>query len=245
MKFYLGTHEPKDLERSDVEMFLSRSRLIRRKSLVNPICDWALDSGGFSQLRLHGGWTITSSEYVDDLERFSEMSGLMWAAPMDWMCEPFMVKKTGLTVVEHMMNTVDNFNEIRSLRPEVHVIPVLQGWELDDYIQCHKMYEESGVNLSQEPLVGIGSICRRQAGGEIEDIVRHFSDQGLSLHGFGVKIKGMKRYGPYLTSADSMAWSFRARYNREHCSKHKDEPTTAHCGNCITYAHEWRERVIG
>ena len=61
-----------------------------------------------------------------------EIGGLEWAAPMDWMCEPFMLAKTGLTVAEHQARTVANYLELRSLAPELPFVPVLQGWSLDN-----------------------------------------------------------------------------------------------------------------
>jgi hypothetical protein len=56
----------------------------------------ALDSGGFTELRLHGGWRTTAAEYVTVVRRYRDQIGcLEWAAPQDWMCEPFMLAKTG------------------------------------------------------------------------------------------------------------------------------------------------------
>ena len=244
MRFFLGSHVPKHLERTEVDLFISRRTLMKRKSLLNPICEWALDSGGFSELRLNGTWSINAEQYVEELKRYSQMDGLQWAAPQDWMTEPFMIEKTGLSVREHLKRTVDNYLEIQRLDPPVHVIPVLQGWELDDYRECFELYESQGVDLRNEPVVGVGSVCRRQASSEIERIMRYFYSKDLRLHGFGVKTGGLSRYRETLESADSLAWSFSARYGRKHCSIHKENPTTKNCANCLQYALEWRSRLI-
>jgi hypothetical protein len=106
------------------------------------------------------------------------------------------------------------------------------------------MYESRGVNLREEPVVGLGSVCRRQSTLEIEKIVSSFHSKDLRLHGFGVKISGMKRYGEMLESADSMAWSFGARRTQSHCSVHAPAPTTKNCANCLDYALEWRKKVF-
>ena len=45
---------------------------------------------------------------------------LEWAAPMDWMCEPAMLARTGLTVEDHQRRTVANFLELRERGPELH-----------------------------------------------------------------------------------------------------------------------------
>ena len=79
------------------------------------------------------------------------------------MCEPHVVKKTGLTVEKHMRNTVENFLELRSNdRIGKLVIPVIQGYEIEEYLQCIDMYERMGICLEKEKIVGVGSVCRRQ-----------------------------------------------------------------------------------
>jgi hypothetical protein len=55
-----------------------------------------------------------------------------------------------------------------------------------------------------EPLVGIGTMCRRQSSAEVERIMRTFAARELNLHGFGVKITGLDRYAEALSSSDSM-----------------------------------------
>jgi hypothetical protein len=154
---------------------------------------------------------------------------------MDWMCEPSMLAKTGLSVREHQERTVANYLEIRARGP---FIPVLQGWTIDDYHACVGLYESVGVDLKALPLVGVGSVCRRQRTGEIADLMESLHAYGLRLHGFGVKT-GLDSYGQFLTSADSMAWSFRARRSAPlpGC-RHKN------CANCSIYALAWRERLL-
>ena len=91
MIFYLGTHMPSWLEDprfAEVPLFVSRRTLAGRKKLPRAVGPWALDSGGFTELQLHGRWTFSAAEYVADVRRFrDEIGGLMFAAPMDWMCE--------------------------------------------------------------------------------------------------------------------------------------------------------------
>jgi len=243
MEFYLGTHVPVHLERTEVPMFLSRRVLEKRKSPVKSIAPWALDSGGFSELRLNGGWKISPSEYVQTVNRLNETPNLRWAAQQDWMCESVMIEKTGLTVREHQRRTVANFLELRELDCDVPIIPVLQGYTMDEYKECFEMFEVAGVDLRSEPVVGLGSVCRRQNTEDIERIVTCFHSKGLRLHGFGVKIQGLRRYGEMLESSDSLAWSFGARYLQEHCSVCKPKPTTKNCANCLNYALEWRSKI--
>src|SRR4051812_10970209 len=193
----------------DVPLFISHRRLADRHTFPRAITPWALDSGGFSEPSLFGEWRTGVEEYVEAVDLYRVLIGkLQWAAPMDWMCEPFMVDRTGLSVREHQERTVQNYLDLRDRGP---FIPVLQGWTLDDYHRCVGLYESAGVDLRAVPLVGVGSVCRRQSEAEIGWIMRSLADLGLRLHGFGVKQQGLERYADVLVSADSMAWSYRAR----------------------------------
>ena len=57
--FYLGTHHPSWLRKTDVPLFVSRRRLAGLKTLPRARGPWALDSGGFQELILHGEWTVS------------------------------------------------------------------------------------------------------------------------------------------------------------------------------------------
>ena len=239
--FYLGSHMPHWLTTSPVPLFVSHRRLRARRTMPRAQCRWSLDSGGFTELAMFGGWQTTATEYADAIHRYdAEIGSLDWAAPQDWMCEPFMVDRTGLSVTEHQQRTVANLIELRSLVTDVRVVPVLQGWTLDDYHAHAGMYADAGIDLAKESTVGLGSVCRRQATGEIAQIVATMSgDYGLRLHGFGVKGDGIRRYGWMLHSADSMAWSYRGR-------RIKPCPHTgvSSCANCMPHALAWRERAL-
>lgn len=233
MRFYLGAHMVNWLEQIDVPLFVSRRRLEGRKTLPRPLGSWALDSGGFTELSTYGRWLISEDEYVAQVRRyFDGMAGLQWVAPMDWMCEPFVLAKTGLTVKEHQERTVANFLRLRE-ELGLLVIPVLQGWERDDYLRCAEMYQD----LADEPVVGVGSVCRRHNTTEAARIFRALD--GLNLHGFGVKTDGLYVYGDCLVSADSMAWSARGRRSRLRGCTHKN------CANCLRFALRWRDNLLG
>lgn len=237
MKFLLGTHETSWLAKVEVPLFISHRRLKKRRRLPVASCDWALDSGGFTELSLFGGWATATDEYVEAVQRYSEEIGrLLWAAPMDWMCEPLILAKTGLSVREHQLRTVTSYLELRSRGP---FIPVLQGWTPQDYMRCIELYQSAGVNLAEAPVVGIGSVCRRQSTAEIGQIALILHQAGIRSHGFGVKKAGVERYGRLLASADSMAWSYSAR---------RSPPLPgcrhAHCSNCLRYALAWRKELL-
>lgn len=240
MQFYLGAHQPQWLSRTYLPLFVSDARLRGRKTLPRAQAPWALDSGGFSQLFLHTSWPDGAERvYVEHVRRYrDEIGQLEWAAPQDWMCEPFMLAKTGLDLSEHQRRTVVNYLILRSLDSSLPFIPVLQGYERDDYLRCIDLYAQHGVSLSGR--VGIGTICRRQGTREAGAIVRavHAAIPAAALHVFGAKITGLAQYADALGSADSMAWSYHAR-RRPPMQGHSHKS----CANCLPFAASWYEHV--
>lgn len=240
MRFYLGTHEVSWLSKTDVPLFISRRRLAKRKSLPRAIGPWALDSGGFTEVAMYGGWTLSARSYADEVRRYRDEIGRMeWAAPQDWMVEPWVTDKTGLSVEEHQFRTVENLLELRCIAPDLPWVPVLQGWTLGQYEACAQMYAGYGIDLRKEPLVGIGSVCRRQQTQGGREVVERFASQGIRLHAFGLKMGGLREVGYLLASSDSLAWSYAAR-------RREALPGCTHraCANCIHYALRWRERIL-
>jgi hypothetical protein len=146
-----------------------------------------------------------------------------------------------LSVREHQYRTVENVLLLRKMAPDLPIICVLQGWRLADYQRCVDLYRQAGLQLDQEPIVGLGSVCRRQSTEEIGRIADSLPSKGIHLHGFGVKTLGLRKYGRYLASADSMTWSFRGRHIRP-CPHSK--PARASCSNCLTHATKWREKLL-
>ena len=252
MKFYLGTHEPAWLQQTAAPLFVSRIRLERRKTLPRALGPWALDSGGFSELDAAGHWSITPRNYAAFVRRCrDEIGNLEWAAIQDWMCEDRVRAKTKATVEEHQWRTIASYLELQQLAPEVPWVPVLQGWGFWDYHRHLDMYARAGVDLYSLPLVGVGTVCRRQdevSGSLIISGLATKADpngnglipSGLKLHGFGFKLTGLEMAHEHLASADSLAWSYAAR---------KRAPlagcTHPHCNNCIKYALKYRKQVLG
>ena len=242
-ELYLGTHEPRWIGRSPAPLFVSLSRADRfnRKAALG---GWALDSGGFTQLQ-RGGWTMAPGEYIEQVYALADRcAGMRWAAPQDWMVEPSALAATGLSVDEHQRRTVDNYLELRQLDERKLIIPVLQGWAPGEHERCVELYAAAGVELGLEPLVGVGTICRRQATAEIEGIVTRLAAGGLALHGFGVKVTGLRRYASALVSCDSLAWSFRGRSAALHGEPPLCGVVHRSCANCYRWAHLWHERIV-
>lgn len=239
MIFYLGTHRPNWLKTLDIPLFISHRRLTPYKTIPKAKGIWALDSGGFTELSMNGRWETTPRQYIDAVNRYQEAGGLQWVAPQDWMCEPWITAKTGLTVLEHQKRTVDNYLQLREHLGNL-VIPVIQGWNMDDYHRCIQMYADNGINLAEHHTVGLGSVCRRQATTQIGDIISNLTNMyQLKLHGFGVKSGGIRQFGWQLASADSMAWSFAGR-RQYPCPASSNK----NCANCLHHALQWRQNIL-
>jgi hypothetical protein len=240
MKFYLGSHMVNWLSTSEIPLFVSHQRLKKRKKLPRAFTGWALDSGGFTELSKNGRWSISKDDYIAAVRRYQkEIGNLDWAAIQDHMCEPFILKKTGRTISQHQQSTVQSFLDLKSAAPEIPWAPVIQGFEQSDYLRCVELYEAAGVDLRKEPIVGVGSICRRQQTTEAVFILRSLAALGIKLHGFGFKSLGLQRVSSLLVSSDSMAWSFNAR-------KNPTLPGHTHksCANCFQFAQLWRQNLL-
>jgi hypothetical protein len=218
--FYPGLHQPADAQHFALAC-ISIKRLWRRLKAV--LCANVLvDSGAFSELFLHGHYRHGVGEYAAELYRLytAGVVKISAAVAQDYMCEPFILAKTGLTIEEHQRLTIERYDALvveldRLFGGECpfHIMPVLQGFAPQDYVNHIRMY---GNRLKPGMWVGVGSVCKRQ--GDPRAIMRVLQAiatvrPDLLLHGFGVKITSLLHAGvrTLLTTADSMAWSFAAR----------------------------------
>lgn len=267
---FLGCPNVSWLGRDDLAeaaWFVSRNRLTRQTPQSWPQArgTYAIDSAAFTQMQKHGHWTWSAARYLDFLRDVQDRVGgdrMAWAAPMDACCEPSIVDhvaRLGLLaadlgraaprgVVDHLIWTVRNGLELRALaRPGDPFIPfVVQGWTLDDYDVCLRLYEMAGVDLTAEPLVAIGSTCRRNRK-LIDDLsilakVAWLGECGITrVHAFGLKGSAVTVCAHRISSADSMAWSYNARKTRIMVPGH--EGAHGHCGNCPEAALAWWRRM--
>ncbi|MBG0825862.1 hypothetical protein HS048_34835 [Planomonospora sp. ID91781] len=241
-RLYVGAPDPSWLGRFDFPMLVSRARLSRLvRKFPTAITEWMLDSSGYNHIRKHGRWVITAEQYAEEVQFWMEAIGRMVAAaPLDWMCEEDALRQTGKSISAHQELTTANLLRLRELAPAVPWMPVLQGWRRSDYLRHIEMYAAAGIDLTREPRVGVGSICRRQNSISIALLIDELAELGLRLHGFGVKIGGLEMCGEKLMSADSAAWSDHARHQRDKLPG----CTHADCRNCPAYAAVWRDDLI-
>ena len=165
-----------------------------------------------------------------------------FAAIQDWMCEREVLDRTGKSIAEHQILTTRSFLELRDLEPGVPWLPVLQGWEPDHYLSHLDRYDRAGVDLTREPAVGVGSVCRRQDAADAETVMRVLYRLGIKTHGFGFKQGGLLNVGRYMASADSMAWSYAARFRPVRLPECEHPYPT--CEYCDRWALVWRQRLL-
>lgn len=233
MKFYLGLHQPGDAEKIRLPVFVSMARMIGRKAPLKHD-DWIMDSGGFSMISTNGRYTVSEQQYLSCIRNHNPALAFC----QDWMCEPFMLQKTGLTIHEHQRRTVDSYISLHA--QDGRIRPVLQGWHSDDYLRHIEMYDRAGVSLEQ--LYGVGTVCSRNGDpGTILQILATIKAAApkMQLHGFGVKTESLSTCAALLASADSMAWSSRGRRTKvcAWCDKQS-------CANCLEFALLWRRNVL-
>lgn len=212
MKLYVGLHQPSDAQHFDLA-FISVNRVRGRRKPIGARA-WIMDSGAFTEVSAHGHYRHCVDDYAAEINRWAyEGSGLVAAVAQDYMCEPWIVERTGLSVEEHQRLTIERYDALLPLVKGVYVMPVLQGYTVADYLRHIDMY---GDRLPYGAYVGVGSVCKRNVNvGEVEAILLAIKRKrpDLRLHGFGLKATALSSalVRDALYSADSMAWSFAAR----------------------------------
>ncbi len=211
MKFFVGLHQVSDAQHFDAA-FISVNRLRTRKSAF-AVGDWIMDSGAFSTIATHGGYPHPVSEYAEQIRRWKANGTLLAAVSQDYMCEPHMLAKTGLTVAEHQRLTIERYDALVAEKTGIYIMPVLQGYSPKEYRDHVRAY---GDRLKPGMWVGVGSICKRNAHAfaiwRVLDAIKE-ERPDLLLHGFGLKKTSLQEpiVRDLLHTADSMAWSFSAR----------------------------------
>jgi len=227
MKFFVGLHHPADARGFDHAM-VSVNALLTRKSDFHPRGEWMLDSGAFMQIKQHGEFVLSLYDYASAIKRWRRCGNMVAAVSQDYMCESFVLARTGRTVAEHQHATICRYCTLRFLvRDAAYLMPVLQGFEPWEYVAHVRQY---GSMLAPGQWVGVGSVCKRNS--RVEDVERVLlaireERPDLRLHGFGLKITALESsiVRDCLHSADSMAWSYAAR--REGRKKDVNDPAEA------------------
>lgn len=214
VEFYIGLDDL-PMARHFERCCISVNRLRRRVSDF-PVNRWMMDSGAFTEISTYGDYREGVRPYADMIRRWSRVGILEIAVAQDFMCEPWIVKKTGLSVPEHQRRTIERYDALVAEALPVPIMPVIQGFDPADYLRHLDQY---GNRLETGMRVGVGSICKRNGSPfEITNVLARINSArpDLRLHGFGIKKTSLLDPGvrSLLATADSMAWSYHARKNK-------------------------------
>ena len=212
-RFYCGCHQPSDAKRFEYA-FVSINRLRERVGGFK-VFRWVLDSAAFTEVTTHGGHRYSPEQYAEQIRKWRHVGQLDAAVAQDWMCEDPALERTGLTMRDHQRLTVEYYDRLIACDVGgVKIMPVIQGREPDDYRRHVRDY---GSRLDGCDWIGVGSVCKRDSVGEIEEVISAVREEVPSwagLHGFGVKTLAFanQAIADLLETADSQAWSRAARW---------------------------------
>lgn len=181
MTVWLGAPDPCWLEMTERPLFVSHNRLRTRTLSGLPYSStgsrWALDSGGFtvmSRYRRPAGladdgvqvYPDTPEQYARVVFRYlSRIGNLEWASIQDWMCEPQMLARTGLTVAQHQERTVRSYLDLVAVWARVGrglpcpFRPALQGHTPADYV----LRTTRAFVSFKRSRIGVGRVCCGEA----------------------------------------------------------------------------------
>lgn len=230
--FYVGMHQPSGVKHLRNAM-VSINRLEHRKADFDPPeGKWLLDSGSFTRIS-SGRGHMPLLDYASLIERWAAIPGFQAAVSQDYMCEPFILRKTGMTVENHQTLTTRNYIDLRyAVADSTYIMPVIQGFTPDEYARhCWQL----APMLDEGAWIGVGSVCKRNVNpvaisAVLSAILNVRSD--LRLHGFGLKTTSIvcQDIAERIHSADSMSWSFMGRKNGQGA-------------NNPLWAREWADQI--
>lgn len=166
-------------------------------------------SGFYPQFKGH----LPVKKYASIATEMAKQVNLVAIVTQDYMCEPIVLRKRKATVKSQQIKTIRRYDlllkELSSQGNQTYLLPVLQGYEPKEYIDCMRMY---GSRLKPKAWVGVGTICKRNGSPQvILKILQAIKSKrpDLRLHGFGLKIKSLAlpQIQDLLYSADSAAAS--------------------------------------
>ncbi len=186
------------------------------RSLKNPWkidIPFMLDSGAYSVILKYGKYPYSIEEYAKAIEIWKP--DIAWT--MDYPCEPSVQAKGEYTPWKAQEMTIQNQIKLQDLGVKTSM--VVQGWDINDYLENLDIIKEYGLLTER---LGIGSICRRNKEKEIARIIRAIHNnvpRWVKLHAFGIKVSVLQKTDAryFLFSADSSAWAY--QWNFRHVEK--------------------------
>ncbi len=165
-----------------------------------------LDMGGFTALNRWGDYPFT----IGNALNLVALIAPNFYSTLDYPCEPDIARKAVLqTNVERIEATVQNAVEMacwECLVPSATMVPVIQGYTLEEYCRCIDLYAAKGL---VRPYMAVGSMCRQLSNQELHALIpgiyAYACKAGCEyLHFFGLKLSpALRDLSRYIWSRDS------------------------------------------
>lgn len=164
-----------------------------------------LDCGGFNLLNKYEDYPFQVVSYACLIAKLRPH----YYATMDYPCEPEINRSCSLeNNKDRIRETVNNACELAEYESELRgqLVPVIQGYALDEYISCLKLYDKVGMIREY---MAVGSMCRRLSSQELNGLIPeiYYAAKSLGvkrLHFFGLKLSpDLISLSYYIHSRDS------------------------------------------
>ena len=203
MEIYYGVDRKAFADVVQHPMISFRTMRKRKTPIVENGKEWFMDSGAFTYLKNEGKFPFTYGEYLRAVNKFNPT----YYANMDWCCEETVLKSTGLNVLQHIGNTVENGRQLIDFDRKRFVM-VLQGWTPRDYATCIDYCKDYDLITHT---IGIGTICGRTNPKEVYEIlktIKYELPDGCRIHcfGFSINLLKYKELFDRIDSIDTFAW---------------------------------------
>lgn len=200
---------------------------------------WALDNGAFAAIASDAGVpdpaaTVATWRHVLELG-----ARPAWLVAPDCPAHPAALAAGGYTPADAVARTVDGYLLAADAGLPVPVVPVITGDTAATFAACLDAYRAAGV-LEPGRLVAVGALVGRPRQ-LVADVLRLTTAAGVRVHVLGAKGEVLaelrERWTEQVWSADSAAWSYRAR--RGGIRLAPDCPHPGDCRNCLAWAIAW------
>ena len=192
---------------------ISKYFIASRFELPNSVERVILDSGGYSFYMKYGKYPFDLEKYIELVYLIQDQSPLFKVAILDYPCEPKLDRHRPMTNKERIDKTISNAVECFQADRKIPWLPVIQGYEIDEYSSCIDQYKDVGI---KSDYWAIGSLCSRKGQkmkirNIVSSIVEYTGD--VKLHSFGLTLSYLSDPQIFnsIYSTDSSSWNYRAR----------------------------------
>lgn len=169
-----------------------------------------LDTGGYLLLNKYGRYPFSPDNFANLV---SQLQPDFYGTP-DYPCEPDISRglRGLMSNEERIKATVEQAVKLAELEPLLgrrpQMVPIIQGYSLDEYIYCLDLYKNAAM---LRPYMAVGSMCRRANSPELLAILPRLHDYAESLgvhalHLFGLRLTcQVQAVAGHIWSQDSAA----------------------------------------